>query len=75
MSLQQPYEGPLRVIERLNRFYTNERNGKCKTVSVDCLKVTYLDNEAPASASTNGNLVALPPDIPSTTPKLLSAPN
>ena len=42
--LQPTYDGPFKVVERQNRHFVIERNGKKDTVSIDRLKPAYLSN-------------------------------
>jgi len=42
--LQQPYDGPYKVLQRAEKFYTLDIKGKPNTVSLDCLKPAYLDS-------------------------------
>ena len=41
--LQSPNDGPYLVLERTEKFFTLNINGREDTVSVDRLKPTYLD--------------------------------
>lgn len=41
-SLEQPYEGPYRVIRHLRKQLVIEKNGKSETVSIDRVKPAYL---------------------------------
>ena len=45
-SLQPPYVGPYRVIERTDKFYVLDKGGKNDSVSIDRLKPAFLE-EAP----------------------------
>ncbi|CAH8513258.1 unnamed protein product [Dicrocoelium dendriticum] len=42
--LQPPYEGPFKVISRHDKYYVVDRNGTPDSVSLDRLKVAYLDD-------------------------------
>ena len=46
--LQQPYDGPFRVLKRSAKFYTLDLNGRQDTVSVDRLKPAHLDSHTPS---------------------------
>ncbi len=39
--LQQPYDGPYKVVDRSNKFFTLEVHGKSNTVSIDRLKQAW----------------------------------
>ena len=41
--LQAPYDGPFRVLQRADKFYTIEVNGRKNTVSLDRLKPAHLE--------------------------------
>lgn len=41
--LQSPYDGPFRVLDRSDKFYTLDLNGRRDTVSINRLKPAYLD--------------------------------
>ena len=41
--LQQPYDGPYRVLNRSDRFYTIDLNGRTDSVSIDRLKPAYVN--------------------------------
>lgn len=45
--LQQPYDGPYKVIERNSKHFKININGKHKTISIDRLKTAFLDNNDP----------------------------
>ena len=40
--LQQPYEGPYRIISTSEKFFTLDVNGRTENISVDRLKTAYL---------------------------------
>ena len=42
--LQQPYDGPFKVIKRSNKHFTLEIKGKQSVVSIDHLKPAYLES-------------------------------
>ena len=41
--LQQPYNGPYKVLKRSDKYYTIDINGKQDTVSIDRLKPAHID--------------------------------
>jgi hypothetical protein len=43
--LQPTYDGPYRVVERAEKFFTIDYNGRDDTVSLDRLKPAYLESE------------------------------
>ena len=44
-SLQPPYNGPYRVLERKDKVFLLDIKGKRDTVSIDRLKVAYIDTD------------------------------
>ncbi|CAH8647289.1 unnamed protein product [Schistosoma intercalatum] len=44
--LQQPYEGPFRVIARHEKTFKVDRHGRVETVSIDRLKPAHVDDSA-----------------------------
>ena len=52
-SLQPPYDGPFKVIDRDDKYFTIEIRGKQDTVSIDRLKPAYMEAELTATNSTN----------------------
>ena len=44
--LQQPYEGPFRVISRHDKTFKVDRHGRVDTISIDRLKPAYVDDDA-----------------------------
>ncbi len=68
--LQSPYNGPYKVIRRSDKHFTLEIRGKPQTISIDRLKVAYLDTDCvplPQPASTSSSADALPVPPPATT--------
>ena len=43
--LQVPYDGPFRVLKRTDKFFALDFNGRRENVSIDCLKVAYMDTD------------------------------
>ena len=63
--LHPPYRGPYRVISRADKFYTLDIDGKHDTVSLDRLKVAYLDTDKSPCLSLPTPSIPLPPPPPS----------
>ena len=61
--LQQPYDGPYKVISRSDKHFTLDIQGTRKTVSLDRLKPTYLE-----STTTSQDTATQPSPVTSTTP-------
>ena len=43
--LECPYEGPFRVLERNDKYYTLDIRGRRDTVSIDRLKPAFVDDD------------------------------
>ena len=41
--LQPPYDGPFRIVERHDKYFIVEMNGRQDSVSLDRLKPAFLD--------------------------------
>ena len=68
-SLEQPYEGPYRVLERFDKYYKLDINGRQDTVSLDRLKPAHLDNSSStASLPDRVDSSGVPPDTPAPSP-------
>lgn len=68
--LERHYEGPFRVLQRKDRVFIVERHGKRETISIDRLKVAFIEPSEADSLVTHRNAPAPPPppDIPTPTP-------
>ena len=62
-TLQPPYDGPYKVLQRNNKHYTLEISGKQKVVSLDRLKPAYIED-----TSTNTSLQTFTAILPPSTP-------
>ena len=51
--LEPPYDGPFKVLDKKDKFFTLLINGKPSTVSIDRLKVAYIepDKQYPTQAN------------------------
>ncbi|XP_037827262.1 uncharacterized protein LOC119615258, partial [Lucilia sericata] len=43
--LQQPYDGPYRVLKKTDKFFTLDVNGSSKVISIDRLKPAFMFND------------------------------
>ena len=67
--LQQPYKGPYRVLKRKERFFTLDVDGKREQVSVDRLKVAYVekrDDQEDLQVASSLNVKTLSPSSTTT---------
>lgn len=60
--LQQPYEGPFRVISRHGKTFKVDRHGRVDTISVDRLKVAYVDDSVMPASTRFDAIPAQPSD-------------
>eukprot|EP00106_Octopus_bimaculoides_P011458 XP_014778900.1 PREDICTED: uncharacterized protein LOC106875325 [Octopus bimaculoides] len=51
-QIRPPYSGPYRVLQRKEKYFLVDRNGKPNTISIDRLKKAIVDPEFSASSST-----------------------
>ena len=58
--LQAPYDGPYKVLDRAEKYFTLDCNGRRDTVSLDRLKPAYLDTVPEASESSPRSPSTLP---------------
>ena len=58
--LQPPYDGPYRVLDRSDRFYTLDLNGRKDSVSIDRLKPAHMDFPIAAETSSPTPPTTLP---------------
>ena len=65
--LQQPYDGPFRVLDRADKYFTLHLNGRNDKVSLDRLKPAYLESSPMTQPP-------LPPSPPPPPPAATSVP-
>lgn len=65
--LQQPYDGPFKVIKRTDKHFTLQMNNREEVVSIDRLKPAYLDLTISSDSTT---LRDTSTQSPSTTPRI-----
>ena len=53
--LQSPYEGPFPVLKRTPKFFTISINGKSQNVTIDRLKVAYIEPDSLQTPSSSTN--------------------
>ena len=44
-SLQRPYEGPFKVLQRTAKYFVVDVNGRSDTVSIDRLKPAFMESQ------------------------------
>ena len=62
--LQPPYDGPYPVVQRKDKYFVIDINGRKDTVSLDRLKPAYLD--LPTDTPSETSSTPPPPNLPST---------
>ena len=62
--LQQPYDGPFKVLTRTEKHFTVDFNGRQSVISIDRLKPAFLDviNETPELSHQASPPTAQPPN-------------
>lgn len=64
--LQPPYDGPYKVIKRFAKYFVIDRNGTHDSVSIDRLKVAFIEPETPEE-SVPAETTHSPPQTPAVT--------
>ena len=59
--LQQPCDGPFKVVKRAAKYYTVDINGRHDTVSLDRLKPAFCEQSGVPTTSTRNKQSASPP--------------
>lgn len=67
--LQQPYKGPYKVLKRKDRFFTLDIDGKRDQISIDRLKVAYVENQESLEESLSKSKSIVKGRIPSSVEK------
>ena len=53
--LQQPYDGPFKVIKQTDKHFTLKLNNREEVISIDRLKPAYIDSSIPSDSTTLPN--------------------
>lgn len=76
--LQQPYNGPYKVLKRAAKHFVVDINGRHDTVSLDRLKPAHIEHPLPhpdvPHTHTDGDTLAVPPALQPTLPPPPSPP-
>ena len=72
--LQQPYKGPFQVLKKTDKFFTLFIGGKKETVSVDRLKVAYVEPPSSPLEPVADDSFSSPASTPSATPEAVLTP-
>ena len=71
--LQQPYDGPFRVLSRTDKYFVVDINGKQDTVSIDRLKSAHIDHSNATLPSTLSPNITPTITPPTTTPPTVTS--
>ena len=66
--LDQPYNGPYRVIQRSTKHYTIDCDGRPNVISLDRLKAAHME-QPPAADTETSHLPSTPPPPPTRPPQ------
>lgn len=64
-SLQPPYAGPYRIVERSDKYFKIDVAGNIISISIDRLKPAYILCETPGTTTTSSAVPSIPLSIPS----------
>lgn len=64
-SLQPPYAGPYKIVERSDKYFKIDVAGREVSISIDRLKPAYILSEAPGATKTSLTVPVTPTPVPS----------